>query len=133
MRFFRHRKNLRTFLYLICLAVVLRSFIAPGYMLSIGANGDPGLAFCGGPVNMYQTGDLHDHHNEDVGTAESHISISCSFWSTSSVMVFNSALEVELVIVADDQKQIFYQSSNLHKFIINSHVIRGPPAPPSVS
>ena len=131
MRFFRRHKNLRTHLYLIGLAVVLRSFIAPGYMLSIGGGGGLGLAFCDGPVAMYKSSDLHDHHNHDGddGTAESHISTSCSFWSTSSVLVFNSALEAEPVIVIRHQNQITYRSSNLHKFIVDSRVIRDPPAP----
>ncbi len=132
MRFFRRHKNLRTHLYLIGLAVVLRSFIAPSYMLSIGGDGGGlGLAFCDGPVAMYQSSYLYDHHNHDgsEGEAESHISTSCSFWSTSSVLVFNSALEAETVIVSRYQKQISYQSPNLHKFIGNSRVIRGPPVP----
>lgn len=130
MRFFRRHKNLRTHIALIGLAVVLRSFIAPGFMLSISADGGLGLAFCDGPVIMYQANDAHDHqhHGEDDTEAESHISTSCSFWSTSSVLVFNSVLEAERVIVSRHQNQIFYQSSNLQKFISNSRITRGPPA-----
>ncbi len=131
MRFSRRHKNLRIHLYLIGLAVVLRSFIAPGYMLSISADGGLGLAFCDGPVAMYQANDTHDHHNHDHGgddgTTENHISTSCSFWSTSSVLVFNTELVVEPVIVTRHQNQIPYHTQNLQHFIANSRVIRGPP------
>jgi hypothetical protein len=130
MRFFRRHKNLRIHLYLIGLGVVLRSLIAPGYMLSISADGGLGLAFCDGPVAMYQASDAHDHHNHDGSDndAESHISTSCSFWSTSSVVVFNSVLDAEPVIVTRHQDQISYQATNLQHFIPNSRLTRGPPA-----
>jgi len=129
MRFFRRHKNLSIHLYLIGLAVVLRSFIAPGYMLSISADGGLGLAFCDGPVAMYQVEDAHSHHNHDVDdeSSESHISTSCSFWSTSSLLVFNTVLEIEPVIAIRHQDQTVYQSLNLHTIIANSRVIRGPP------
>ncbi|MFT5426468.1 MAG: hypothetical protein ACI9ZT_001409 [Gammaproteobacteria bacterium] len=130
MRFFRRHKYLRIHLILIGLAVFLRSFIAPGFMLSISADGGLGLAFCDGPVVMYQSSDSHDHHSHDgnEGEAESHISTSCSFWSTSSVMVFNTVFEAEPVIVSRHQNQIIYRPSNLQRFIPNSRVTRGPPA-----
>jgi hypothetical protein len=129
MHFFRRHKNLEIHLTLIALAVVMRSFIAPGYMLSISVDGGLGLAFCDGPVVMYQANDSHAHHNHDGndGEAESHISTSCSFWSTSSVLVFNSVLEAEPVIVTRHQNQIAYQAPNLYVFIVNSRIIRGPP------
>ena len=129
MRFFRCHKNLRIHLVLIGLSVVLRSFIAPGYMLSISADGGLGLAFCDGPVAMYQANDSHNHHDHhgDSGAAESHISTSCSFWSTSSVLVFNSVLEAEPVIVTRHQNQFPYQTQNQKHFIVNFRVIRGPP------
>lgn len=129
MHFFRCHKNLRVYLILIGLAVVLRSFIAPGYMLSISADGSLGLAFCDGPVAMYQADNSHEYHDYhgDDGAAESHISTTCSFWSTSSVLVFNSVLVAEPVIVIRHQNQIFYQTSNLQRFIANSRITRGPP------
>ncbi len=130
MRFFRRHKNLKAHLILIALAVVLRSFIAPGYMLSISADGGLGLAFCDGPVAMYQEQDSHAHHDHDGNDseAESHISTYCSYWSASSLLVFNSVLEVEPV-VNRDQYQISYQSPNLQHFLAKSRVIRGPPVP----
>ena len=130
MRFSRRHKNLRIHLYLIGLAVVLRSFIAPGYMLSISTDGGLGLAFCDGPVAVYQVDKSHDHHDGHDGgdeAAVSHISTGCNFWSTSSVIVFNSVLQVEPVVVTGQQDQIPYQTPNLENFNVNSRVIRGPP------
>ncbi len=129
MSFFRRHKNLRIHLYLIGLAVVLRSMIAPGYMLSISADGGLGLAFCDGPVAMYQADDAHSHHNHgaDDESSESHISTTCSFWSTSSLLVFNTMLEVEPVIAIRHQDQIVYQAPNLQEFFASSRGIRGPP------
>lgn len=130
MHFFRRHINLRIHLYLIGLAVVLRSFIAPCYMLSISADGGLGLAFCDGPVAVYQVDKSHDHHDGHDGSdgaAESHISTGCSFWSTSSLLVLNTALEAEPVIVSRYQDQTTYQSLNLHTIIANASVIRGPP------
>ena len=131
MRFFRRHKDLRTHLILIALAVVLRSFIAPGYMLSISPEGGLGLAFCDGPVAMYQADHAHDHHDhgDDDGAAESHISTSCSFWSTSSLMVINSVLVPDLVVASTQPEQTVYRAPNLQTFISNSRVIRGPPVP----
>lgn len=129
MRFFCRHKNLRIHLYLIGLAVVLRSFIAPGYMLSISADGGLGLAFCDGPVAMYQAKDSHHHHDHggDNESSESYVSTTCSFWSTSSLLVFNTVLEAEPVTVIRYQNQIVYQAPNIQKILANSRVIRGPP------
>lgn len=129
MRFFRCHNHLRIHLYLIGLAVVLRSFIAPGYMLSISADGGLGLAFCDGPVAMHQANDSHAHYDHDGNDseAESHIPTSCSFWFTSSLLVINSVLIPSLVVMSRHQEQIVYQAPNLQIFITNSRVIRGPP------
>ncbi len=129
MHFFRRHKNLRIYLALIALAVVLRSFIAPGYMLSISADGGLGLAFCDGPVAMYQAHESHAHHDHDGddSEAESHISTSCSFWSASSLQIFNSVLEAEPVTVSRHQNKIFYRTPILQSYIVNFRVIRGPP------
>ncbi len=131
MRFFRCHKNLKTHLVLIALAVVLRSFIAPGYMLSISPEGGLGLAFCDGQVARYQADHEHDHHDHsgDDGAAESHISTSCSFWSTSSLLVINSVLIPDLVEASNQQEQTVYRAPNLQTFIAKSRVIRGPPVP----
>lgn len=131
MRFFCRHKNLRIHLYLIGLAVVLRSFIAPGYMLSISADGGLGLAFCDGPVAMYQAKDSHHHHDHggDNESSESYVSTTCNFWSTSSLLVFNTVLEAEPVTVIRYQNQIVYQAPNIQKILANSRVIRGPPDP----
>ena len=99
-------------------------------MLSISADGGLGLAFCDGPVAVYQVDKSHDHHDGHDGgdeAAVSHISTGCSFWSTSSVIVFNSVLQVEPVVVTGQQDKIPYQTPNLGNFIVNSRVIRGPP------
>lgn len=132
MHFSRRHENLRIHLYLIGLAVVLRSFIAPGYMLSISTDDGLGLALCDGPVAVYQADKSHDHHDGHDGgdeTAVSHISTGCSFWSTSSLLVLNAALEAEPAIISRYQHQTTYQSPNLHTFFVNSRVIRGPPVP----
>ncbi len=131
MHFFRRHKNLRIHLTLIALAVVLRSFIAPGYMLSISADGGLGLAFCDGPVAMYQAHKAHDHHGHhdgDDGAAESHISTSCSFWSTSSLQLVDSISIPELLDTTRYHEQAAYQTPFLHTLVVYSRVIRGPPA-----
>jgi len=134
MRFSRRQKSLRFHLYLLAAAVLLRSFIAPGFMLSVSSNGSLGLALCDGPVAMYQarqqSDDVHDHHkhhaNED-GTTESHVATFCSFWSTSSVLVFNSDIEYRHFVPEHSLFSPQYNSPGYRAYSDPARVIRGPP------
>lgn len=72
---------------LLILALVLRTFIAPGYMLAFSPAGGLGIIFCDGPVSLtVDPADKHSHHghhdDEDAGFS---ISPTCSYWSTSGL------------------------------------------------
>lgn len=131
MRFLRKSKNPGYLLYIVAVAVFLRSFIAPGYMLKASAEDGLAIIFCDGPVSMYTPQDEHTghhHHGEGDAQKETHISPICSQWSTSSVLVFNSIVEP---LGLDKTLSLYinhYTTPYLQQFSDTNRVTRGPPA-----
>ena len=132
MCYFRRQQNLRTFLCIIAVAVFLRSFIAPGYMLKASAEDGLGIIFCDGPVSLYIPQDdhsAHHHHGDDSDTQqETHISPICSQWSTSSLLVFNT---IVVPVRLDAERTVYsyhYTTPYFQQYSDFTRVIRGPPS-----
>jgi len=130
MRYFYRKQKLTTFCWLIALAVVLRSFIAPGYMLSVSADDGLGIIFCNGPGGIYAQHDVHAHHHHDGGGTQhqNHISPTCSFWSTSSLFVVTPHFEPALIVSTRVEQPVQFQTLLLQQFFDTTRFIRGPPS-----
>ena len=131
MRFLRPGNNPRILLYVVAIAVFLRSFIAPGYMLKASAEDGLGIIFCDGPVSLYISPDEHTghhHHGDGDAQKETHISPICSQWSTSSVLVFNSIVDPLGLDTAQTVYSVHYTTPYLQQYPDSTRVTRGPPA-----
>lgn len=75
---------MRSPLCVVAVAVFLRSFIAPGFMIKASAEDGLAIIFCDGPVSMvvsqYEHSG-HQHHGDDAAQKEIHISPICGQWS----------------------------------------------------
>lgn len=131
MKYFRRQQRSRFFLCIIATAILLRSFIAPGYMLRTSAEEGFGIIFCDGPVtvNIKQNDHTpHQHHGDDTDVNEEvHISPVCSQWSTSSQLVFHSELEPVHPVTAGSGYFNHYKLTPYRKFSDPARIIRGPP------
>ena len=130
MRYFRRKQKLTTISWLIALAVVLRSFIAPGFMLSVSSDVGLRIIFCNGPGGIYAQHNVHAHHHHDDGEAEhqNHISPTSSFWSTSSLFVVTPHFEPAPTLLVRAEEPVQYYTLILQQFFDNIRVIRGPPS-----
>lgn len=129
MRYFRNSEKSIFFPWLLAVAVLLRSFIAPGYMLSVSSGNGFGIIFCNGPVSIEgHTGHPGHHHGDDhTGHSERHTSPVCSQWSTSSLLVFNTVFEPVEFDKSNTANISEYSTPSFQQLAINNHVIRGPP------
>ena len=131
MHYFRRKKSLSRFIWVIALAVVLRSFIAPGYMLSASATDGLSIIFCNGPVSLDVNSDDHAAHHHDGNSDEIqqqvHISPTCGHWSTSSMLVFNTFQAQLLDGAITGIYEYTYKPLLLKRNSVNTRVIRGPP------
>ena len=80
--------------------IYLRSLIATGFMLAVSGNG-LGIIVCDGPVSFrpaVSEHSRHEHHHTSGNTENSQLNISptCSDWSTSSLLVFNSSYDASV-------------------------------------
>jgi len=130
MQYFRRRKTLRLLPWLLACALVLRSFIAPGYMLTASAEDGMGIIFCDGLVSLVSQSDHsghHHHHGSDEVQAEVHISPICSKWSTSGLLVINTFYlpETSPSAVLPESN---YQAPFIRQFTNVLRPNRGPPS-----
>ena len=120
--------------WLIAAAVLLRSFIAPGYMLAV-TGGDLHLAFCYGPVAAAQAsqdhGEGHQHHASDAAGDETtvYVSPSCSFWSTSSLLATGVPPVIAQAVPAAYHEPVSYDLFLPAGVFEDARAIRAPPVP----
>lgn len=131
MQYFRRRKTLRILPWLLASAVVLRSFIAPGYMLSASAEDGLGIIFCDGLVSLVlqteQSGHHHHHDSGEIGT-EVHISPICSKWSTSSILLVPETDILPVFALYSSLRETpEHQPAVPRQFPASKRVTRGPP------
>ena len=128
---FRKNHYFRYTLCIIAVAVFLRSFIAPGFMLKASAEDGLDIIFCNGPVSANVSNDGHSehHHHGDTNKVkqEVHISPICSQWSTSSQLLSNTIIipfqfNVKITTVFNQ-----YTPGYIQRFAPTSRITRGPP------
>ena len=132
MQIFRRGRYLTICTRLLAAAIVLRSFIAPGFMLSVSADDGLGIVFCNGPAGIHAPDNGHSghHHHDNTGKTgeQTHVTPMCSHWSASSLFVavafFAPSPDAPLPV----KTNAVYQSVPLQKFPDSSRVIRGPPS-----
>ena len=132
MPLFRRKKNPGVYPWLLAAAVLLRSFVAPGYMLTVSAETGPGIIFCNGPVFLNAHHDQHPSHHHAAGDGKArddiHISPVCSDWSTSGLLVISAVFETVLFDAARTASGPEYTPPLFHLFSETTRAIRAPPA-----
>ena len=133
MQNFRRKRNLNKYIRLIALALVLRSFIAPGFMLDTSSGNGLAIIFCNGPAGLYVPANDHANHHAHYGTDDgpphqNHITPACSHWSTSSMLVFNSYVAVNLPDTDRTHTVPLYDAPVFAECPASNRLTRGPPA-----
>lgn len=116
---------------LLIVALVLRTFIAPGYMLAFSPAGGLGIIFCDGPVSLaLDPADKHSHHghHDDGEAAGFSITSTCSYWSTSGLGFVTPDPPLLLSIPAVSRYRVEYDSPLAHQSSDTCHCIRAPPS-----
>jgi len=113
--------------WVLAAGLVLRSFIAPGFMLDTS----DGLAivFCEGPAGAYAAahpGKHHEHHHGKPSDRHKHFTSSCTHWSTSGLLVINTFFDV-LSLPAPAILESHYRAPFLLHYSNTLHPNRGPP------
>ena len=118
----------RIFPWLLISALLLRSLIAPGFMLSVTASDGLGIIFCNGPVQQSPDEVHYQHYGNGMDTQDTTvISPVCSQWSTSSVLVFNSGVDLLAAEYPGTIVEDHYRPPSTSVTYNNQH-IRAPPA-----
>lgn len=133
MRYFRRKRYLDKYTWIITLALVLRSFIAPGFMLDTSSGNRPAITICNGPaglfapVGSYTEHSAHHHVTDGKNAHHNHITPTCCNWSTSSMLVFDFFVE-EIPVNANRTDNFPYYLTPLFlEYIDPARFTRGPP------
>ena len=100
MHYFCRKQDMNKYAWIIILALVLRSFVAPGFMLDTSSGSGLAIIFCNGPAGLYVPASdytehrAHHHSPGDGSGHQNHITPACSDWSTSGMLVFDSYVDV---------------------------------------
>jgi len=140
MKFIRTAHRNRLVLWLLALSLVLRSLIAPGFMLTTDGDGPFGLSItlCGSAGELAVFDDPHlahagsstDQHTHDHEAAGGLLSNTCGLWSTSATYVQFITIDTDrLLQVVHDEFQINYDAPNIRV----SHRLQQQPRAPPVS
>lgn len=118
---------------LLILGVLIRSFIAPGYMLQVAGKDGPGIVFCNGPVAaiQQQNSEHSQYHRRQKGDhtgTGGHFNTTCSFWSASSFGNVNPALPLVPFIATETKLPVDYASPLILQPHDDSRTIRAPPS-----
>ncbi len=130
----RRGRNLKYLIRLLITALVLRSLIAPGYMISTSAHDGLAIIFCDGPVSIAsgKNGDHadHHHHSDDPADAsqEIHISPVCSHWSASGHFTFDADPQAPRLALTRYREPTLYQPRLANRQTGTTTPIRAPPS-----
>lgn len=132
MQIFRCSQHLTLAARLLVAAIVLRSLIAPGFMLSVSADDGLNIVFCNGPVAVHAPDNGHSgHHHADTGETgkQAHVTPMCGHWSSSSHYVVTAFFAPSMDVPLPAKANTKYQSAPVQKFLDSPRVTRGPPSP----
>jgi hypothetical protein len=132
VNYLRRKKIIPKISSVIAIAIILRSFIAPGFMISASAEEGLALVFCDGPVSLISQGEDHasghDHHNTaDTDQQAVHISPMCTHWAASSILAVNTNFEPATTLHLSRLEQSSYKLQYVEQRFYHNSYIRGPP------
>ena len=139
MNFFRRKHNSIKLVWTIALAVVLRSLIAPGFMLDTKSTdgGLPSIILCEGPAGINAIPGLvqidnHHHHSGDHDEQHQHDQndhsfLGCSLWSATSYSNVATLSFIDLTLDINLGEVIDYELLLPPSFTYNTYSTRAPP------
>ena len=124
----RRLDKTRMYSWLLVSALLLRSLIAPGFMLSLSAGGGLGIIFCDGPVTLSEKAGHHQHHDADLQTGDTIlVSPICSQWSSSSVLAISTGLDLPGLELPHTGIEDRYLPPAIPATYYQKQIIRAPP------
>lgn len=111
---------------LLILTVILRTLIAPGYMLSTSAADGMRIVFCNGPVGLPGHHHLGDPQEGGKTDGAHHVTPTCGFWSTSSHGFISYDIP-SVPFVPLTNSEVDYRLLSVHQPLTSTRGIRAPP------
>ena len=130
MNYFRQLHKQYLFVCIIALGMLVRTFVAPGFMLNTkNTNGDLfAVTLCHGPNNINQLPGLEkpNKHNEPVSNDHKK-QTNCNLWTSSSTSLVIDQFILDYKNQFSDGELILYKASFDISFIQRSQYARAPP------
>ena len=131
MNYFRQLHKQYLFVYIIALGMLVRTFVAPGFMLNTKtANGDLfTVTLCHGPNNINQLAGLEKPNKLDEPVSDDHKKqTNCNLWTSSSTSLVIDQFVLNYNNQFSDDELILYKTLFNKSFIHTSQYARAPPA-----
>ena len=130
MKHFRQLHKQYLFVYIIALGMLVRTFIAPGFMLNTKtANGDLfTVTLCHGPNNIKQLAGLEKPNKLDEPVSDDHKKqTNCNLWTSSSTSLVIDQFVLNYNNQFSNNESILYKALFNKYFIHTSQYARAPP------
>ena len=130
MNYFRQLHRQHLFVYIIALGMLVRTFVAPGFMLNTkNTNGDLfTVTLCHGPNNINQLAGLEKPNKLDEPVSDDHKKqTNCSLWTSSSTSLVIEQFILDYKNQFSDGELILYKGSFDTSFMHASQYARAPP------
>ena len=130
MNYFRQLHKQYLFVSIIALGMLVRTFIAPGFMLNTKTtNGDLfAVTLCHGPNNINQLSGLENPNELNEPVSNDHKKqTNCNLWTSSSTSLVIDQFVLGYNNQFSDGELILYKASIDTSFIYTSQYARAPP------
>ena len=130
MNYFRQLHRQYLFVCIIALGMLVRTFVAPGFMLNTkNTNGDLfAVTLCHGPNNINQLSGLEKPNELNEPVSNDHKKqTNCNLWTSSSTSLVIDQFVLGYNNQFSDGKLILYKASIDTSFIYTSQYVRAPP------
>ena len=131
MNYFRQLHRQYLFVCIIALGMLVRTFVAPGFMLNTkNTNGDLfTVTLCHGPNNINQLAGLEKPNRLDEPVSDDHKKqTNCNLWTSSSTSLVIDQFVLNYNNQFSDDELILYKALFNKSFIHTSQYARAPPA-----
>ena len=131
MNYFRQLHRQYLFVCIIALGMLVRTFVAPGFMLNTkNTNGDLfTVTLCHGPNNINQLAGLEKPNRLDEPVSDDHKKqTNCNLWTSSSTSLVIDQFVLNYNNQFSDGELILYKALFNKSFIHTSQYARAPPA-----
>ena len=130
MSYFRTLNKYYLFIYLITLGILLRTFVATGFMLNTQANTDSSITvtLCHGPNSINQLPGLDNSNNRKSLPGDNDKETTCNLWASSGTSLALQYLTPDYQNNFSDEYFVSYKVK-FHKSSISlSKFVRAPPS-----